>query len=142
MVLMVSLSTIWRCVIFSMLSEKYALNTAFFRRTALHILICYCLVVIKDTPAEVVKLSFAMKRRGCPFFVIFISSNSNYITMESTMNVVVSAFEAKISALKSLLTSEQLKAYDAILIQKKELFQTLNPQLPASQQEIVDLLFR
>ena len=58
------------------------------------------------------------------------------------LNIIVSAFQSQISALKSLLTKEQLDTYSKIVEIKRQQFIALNPQLSASQREWIDRLFR
>lgn len=58
------------------------------------------------------------------------------------LNIIVSAFQSQISALKSLLTKEQLDTYSKIVEIKKQQFIALNPQLSASQREWIDRLFQ
>lgn len=51
------------------------------------------------------------------------------------VGIAINAIQSQISALKSLLTKEQLDAYSKTVEIKKQQFIALNPQLSASQRE-------
>jgi hypothetical protein len=63
-------------------------------------------------------------------------------SLELTMSIFLNAHVSQISALKHLLTEEQLEAYEKFVEARREEFIAKNPQLSEPQKEAVSQLFR